>query len=74
MRFEWDFRKNRENIERHGISFEEASLLLLGGEDFMEIFDATHSEEKNRYVAGGPLRAGSSSTPSRNQTRRPSAS
>ena len=58
MRVEWDFPKNRENIEKHGISFEEASALLLGSADYMEIFDAAHSDEEDRYVAIGPIARG----------------
>ena len=55
MRVEWDVDKNRENLEKHGISFEEASNLLLGAADSMEVFDAAHSEEEDRYVAIGPI-------------------
>ena len=55
MRVEWDVDKNRENLEKHGISFEEASDLLLGVADSMEVFDAAHSEEEDRYVAIGPI-------------------
>ena len=55
MRVEWDVDKNRENLEKHGISFEEASDLLLGIADSMEVFDAAHSEEEDRYVAIGPI-------------------
>ena len=55
MRVEWDVDKNRENLEKHGISFEEASDLLLGIADSMEVFDAAHSEEEDRYIAIGPI-------------------
>ena len=55
MRVEWDVDKNRENLEKHGISFEEASDLLLGTADSMEVFDAAHSEEEDRYIAIGPI-------------------
>ena len=55
MRVEWDVDKNRENLEKHGISFEEASDLLLGVADSMEVFDAAHSEEEDRYIAIGPI-------------------
>ncbi len=30
MRFEWDERKNRANIEKHGISFEQACTIFDG--------------------------------------------
>jgi len=55
VRVEWDVDKNRENLEKHGISFEEASDLLLGVADSMEVFDAAHSEEEDRYIAIGPI-------------------
>jgi len=55
VRVEWDVDKNRENLEKHGISFEEASDLLLGIADSMEVFDAAHSEEEDRYIAIGPI-------------------
>ena len=55
MRVQWDVDKNRENLEKHGISFEEASDLLLGTADSMEVFDAAHSEEEDRYIAIGPI-------------------
>ena len=29
MEFEWDENKNKSNIEKHGISFEEAQLAFL---------------------------------------------
>ncbi len=58
MRLEWDSRKNEKNFEKHGISFEEASGLLLGPGDFMEIFDAAHSDEESRYVAIGQIARG----------------
>jgi uncharacterized DUF497 family protein len=55
VRVEWDVDKNRENLEKHGISFEEASDLLLGIADSMEVFDAAHSEDEDRYIAIGPI-------------------
>lgn len=30
MQFEWDEAKNRTNIEKHGISFEQARLIFYG--------------------------------------------
>ena len=30
MRFEWDEAKNRLNIEKHGVSFEQAALIFDG--------------------------------------------
>ena len=58
MRVEWDVDKNRENLEKHGISFEDAADLLLGTADSLEVFDAAHSEKEDRYIAIGPIARG----------------
>jgi uncharacterized DUF497 family protein len=47
--FEWDERKNRANIKKHGISFQEAKTCFE--DDFAEMFpDTEHSENENRYI------------------------
>ena len=58
MALEWDFAKNDENLEKHGIAFEEASNLLLGEADRMEVFDNAHSDEEDRFAAIGPIARG----------------
>lgn len=58
MRFEWDPEKNRANQAKHGISFEEASELFSSGEDFLEIYDAEHSINEDRFIAIGVTRSG----------------
>ena len=58
MRFEWDSAKNDENIDKHGISFDEASKLLLATADSMEVFDNAHSDEEDRFVAIGAIARG----------------
>jgi uncharacterized DUF497 family protein len=58
MRLEWDSAKNEENLEKHGISFDEASKLLLPRTDCMEVFDSAHSDEEDRFVAIGPIARG----------------
>ena len=52
MRFEWDERKNKANIRKHGISFEEASTVF---DDFRlrTLPDPAHSERENRFLAIG---------------------
>lgn len=55
MRLEWDPAKNDENLEKHGLSFDEASKLLLATADRMDVFDNAHSDEDDRFVAIGPL-------------------
>ena len=58
MRFEWDAAKNAANLEKHGVSFEEASKLFSSGRDYLEIFDAAHSEDEERFIAIGPIARG----------------
>ncbi len=42
VRFEWDPKKERQNVGKHGVSFEEAKALLASKGDFLEIHDAEH--------------------------------
>ena len=58
MRLDWDSAKNDENLEKHGISFDEASTLLLSTADCMEVFDTAHSDEEDRFVVIGPIARG----------------
>jgi len=58
VRFEWDAAKNAANLEKHGVSFEEASKLFSSGRDYLEIFDAAHSEDEERFIAIGPIARG----------------
>ena len=37
----------------HGVSFEDASRLLAGEDDVLEIFDAEHSTDEDRFLAIG---------------------
>jgi hypothetical protein len=55
---DWDVRKNAANQQKHGVSFEEASVLLTSGRDYLEIFDEVHSEEEDRFIAIGPIARG----------------
>ena len=58
MRFEWDPKKERQNVAKHGVSFKEAKVLLTSKVDFLEIYDAGHSELEERLIAIGPIRRG----------------
>lgn len=52
VRFHWDAEKNRENIGKHGISFEEAKTIFFNFP--LEIFyDPDHSVGEERYIAMG---------------------
>ena len=58
MRFEWDPHKERQNVAKHGVSFKEAKALFTSKVDFLEIYDAEHSDEEDRFIAIGPIRRG----------------
>jgi uncharacterized DUF497 family protein len=58
VRFEWDPAKDRSTQAKHGIGFAEASAVFAPGVDYLEIFDAEHSSEEERFVAIGPIRRG----------------
>jgi hypothetical protein len=55
VRVVWDDSKNADNLKKHGISFEEASVLLTAGGDYYEIFDEEHSDEEDRFIAIGAI-------------------
>lgn len=58
VKVEWDAAKNRENLRKHGISFEEAEELFVSSSDYLEIFDVAHSEFEDRFIAIGPVARG----------------
>ena len=52
LRFEWDDAKNRSNIKKHGISFEEAQTVFL--DDYaIRFYDPDHSEDDDRFIMLG---------------------
>ncbi len=52
LRFEWDETKNRANIRKHGVSFEEAQTVFLD-ENAIRFFDPDHSEDEDRFIMLG---------------------
>ncbi len=58
MEFEWDETKDRSNQRKHGLSFAEAKQFLESGGDYLEIFDADHSQIEDRFIAIGPVDRG----------------
>jgi len=52
IRFEWDSNKAKSNIEKHGVTFEEASTVF---DDEMAIIfdDPDHSDDENRSIILG---------------------
>ena len=52
IKFEWDDNKNQANIEKHGISFEEAASVFQD-EGALIITDEEHSESEERFILIG---------------------
>jgi uncharacterized DUF497 family protein len=50
--FEWDPNKAKENLETHGVSFDEASTAFRDTLS-LSIYDPLHSEEEDRFVLIG---------------------
>lgn len=52
MQFEWDPKKARANLKKHGLSFEEASTAF--DDDYAKVFfDDVHSDEEIREIIVG---------------------
>jgi uncharacterized DUF497 family protein len=52
MRFEWDANKNNTNIQKHGVSFEEAKSVFY--DDFaIQFYDDKNSKEEDRFLMLG---------------------
>ena len=52
LRFEWDDRKEKTNIKKHGISFDEARTVFYD-ENAVQFFDPDHSEDEDRFILLG---------------------
>ena len=52
LRFEWDDKKEKANIKRHGVSFDEARTVFYD-ENAIQFFDPDHSEDEDRFLMLG---------------------
>jgi uncharacterized protein len=52
MEFEWDPRKARINLRKHGVSFTEAGT-IFGDELAITVSDPDHSDNEDRYITIG---------------------
>ena len=52
IHFKWDNAKATENLNKHGVSFEEAKTVFLD-ENAVEFYDDEHSEWEDRYLLLG---------------------
>jgi uncharacterized protein len=57
LRFDWDLKKARKNLAKHGVSFEEAESVFA--DPLAWIYpDPLHSEEEHREILIGQSTAG----------------
>jgi len=52
LRFEWDEQKEKANIKKHGVSFNEARTVFYD-ENAIQFFDPDHSETEDRFILLG---------------------
>jgi len=52
LRFEWDDTKEKTNIKKHGVSFDEARTVFYD-ENAVQFFDPDHSEDEDRFILLG---------------------
>jgi uncharacterized DUF497 family protein len=52
LRFEWDKRKEKTNVKKHGVSFDEARAAFYD-ENAIQFFDPDHSENEDRFILLG---------------------
>jgi len=52
LRFQWDAGKEKANIRKHGVSFEEARTVFYD-EHAIQFFDPDHSEDEDRFILLG---------------------
>lgn len=52
LRFQWDKLKEKANIKKHGVSFNEASSVFYD-ENALQFFDPDHSESEDRFILLG---------------------
>ena len=57
MSWEWDDEKAAGNLEKHGVSFEEA-MTVFDDPLYVDFYDPDHSAEEHRYVIVGTSRTG----------------
>ena len=50
--FSWDSEKNKRNMKKHSVSFEEA-VTVFYDEEALVIYDDKHSETEDRFVIIG---------------------
>ena len=52
LEFEWNPKKNKKNVKKHKVSFEEAESVFYD-EYALQFFDPDHSEDEDRFILLG---------------------
>lgn len=52
LKFEWNKRKEKANIKKHNLSFEEARTVFFD-ENAIQFFDPDHSDDEDRFIMLG---------------------
>lgn len=52
MKFEWDSKKEKINIKKHKVAFEEAAY-VFNDKYSLSLFDDEHSEDEDRWILLG---------------------
>ncbi|MCI0655132.1 MAG: BrnT family toxin [Methylococcaceae bacterium] len=52
LRFEWDANKDKSNVKKHGVAFEEARVAFYD-ENAIQFYDPDHSKEEHRFILLG---------------------
>lgn len=52
LKFVWDTKKEKANLKKHGISFEEARTTFYD-ENAIQFFDPDHSDDEDRFILLG---------------------
>ena len=52
LEFEWDKKKDKINIRKHGVSFDEARTVFYD-ENAIQFFDPDHSDDEDRFILLG---------------------
>jgi len=52
LRIEWDEKKGKANLRKHGVSFEEARTVFYD-ENAIQFYDPDHSEDEDRFILLG---------------------
>ena len=58
LKFEWDEAKNKSNLEKHGLDYQDAIKLFLGIDPFLVALDSpkVHEHGEDRWKGIGVLR------------------